>query len=46
MYAISIVIAILIFCIIIIRMFMKDSKHDLEINFGKFKFSMKKHDKE
>ncbi len=39
-------IVIAVFCIIIINIFMKDSTHDLKIQFGKFKFSIKNHDKE
>lgn len=45
MYIFLSIVVILFFCTIIISMFMKDNKHDLEINFGKFKFSIKKHDK-
>lgn len=46
MYVFLLILLISIFCTIIIKMFMKDNKHDLEIQIGKFKFSMKKHDKE
>lgn len=46
MYLILSIIIISMFCTIIIKIFMKDNKHDLEIQIGKFKFSMKKHDKE
>lgn len=46
MYLFLSIIIIFMFCTIITKMFMKDNKHDLEIQIGKFKFSMKKHDKE
>ena len=47
MYAFLTVLVICIFFAIIIKMFIKDNKHDLEIQIGKNrKFSMKKHDKE
>lgn len=46
MYVFLSVLVISIFCTIIIKIFTKDNKHDLEINFGSFKFLMKKHDKE
>lgn len=39
------VIVISICCIIVIKIFSKDSKHDLEIRAGKFRLSIKKHDK-
>lgn len=45
MYIFLSIIIISIFCTITIKIFMKDSKHDLEIQIGKFKFSMKKHEK-
>ena len=31
---------------LISKIFMKDNKHDMEIQVGKFRFSIKKHDKE
>lgn len=46
MYLFLSVIIIAVFCVICIKMFMKDHEHDLEIQAGKFKFSIKKHDKE
>lgn len=46
MYVFLSVATIAIFCTIIIKMFIQDSKHDLKIQAGKFKFSIKKHDKE
>jgi len=46
MYTFLSVIVNEIFCIIIIKMFMKDNKHDWEIQAGKFKFSIKQHDRE
>lgn len=46
MYVFLTVVAICIFFAIVIKMFIKDSKHDLVIEIGKNKFSMKKHDKE
>lgn len=43
---ICIIIAIIaICCVVTIRFFINDNKHDLEIQAGKFKFSIKKHDK-
>lgn len=45
MYLFLSIIIISMFCTIIIKMFMKDNKHDLEIQIGIFKFSMKKHEK-
>ena len=33
-----------IFCVVTIRIFTKDNKHDLEIQVGNFKFTIKKHD--
>lgn len=38
------VIVIAICCVITILVFTKDSKHDLEIQAGKFRLSIKKHD--
>lgn len=35
---------IAVFCIVTIKLFTKDNKHDLEIQAGKFKFTIKKHD--
>jgi hypothetical protein len=46
MYMFLSVLVIAIFCMITIKMFMKDSNHDLKIQAGKFKFSIKKHDNE
>lgn len=46
MYIFLSVIVIAVFCTIIIKIFMKDDEHDLEIKAGKFEFSIKKHDKE
>lgn len=46
MYVFLTIVAICVFFAIIVRMFMKDKIHDLEIQIGKNKFSMKKHDKE
>lgn len=31
-------------CVIVIKVFLKDERHDLEISAGKFHFSIKKHD--
>ena len=39
------VIGISICCITVIKIFSKDSKHDLEIQAGKFRLSIKKHDR-
>lgn len=41
-----IVIVICISCIHLTKLFMKDSKHDLEIIFGKFRFVIKKYNEE
>lgn len=38
------VIVITISSIILVKVFTKDSKHDLEIQAGKFRLSIKKHD--
>ncbi len=38
------IIVISIYCIIMVKIFTKDNKHDLEIQAGKFRFSIKKHD--
>lgn len=38
------VIVISICCVITIKIFTKDGKHDLEIQAGKFRFSIKKHE--
>ncbi|MFG6368959.1 MAG: hypothetical protein K1W16_11130 [Lachnospiraceae bacterium] len=38
------IIVISICCIIMVKIFTKDNKHDLEIQAGKFRFSIKKHD--
>lgn len=46
MYIFLLVMTISVSCMIIIRMFMKDNEHDLEIKAGRFKLSIKKHDKE
>lgn len=46
MYIFLSLLVLCVFLIIIIKMFMQDKYHDLEIVFGKYKFSMKKHDKE
>lgn len=46
MYMFLSVVVVAVFCTIIIKMFIKDNKHDLKIQAGKFKFSIKKHDKE
>lgn len=45
MYALLTIVIIAICCVVIIRFFISDNKHDLEIQAGKFKFSIKKHDK-
>ena len=39
------VIVISLCCLLAIKIFTKDSKHDLEIQAGKFRLSIKKHDK-
>lgn len=46
MYIFLSVVVMAVFCIIIVKIFIKDNKHDLDIQAGKFKFSIKKHDKE
>lgn len=46
MYIFLSVVVMAVFCIIIVKIFIKDNKHDLNIQAGKFKFSIKKHDKE
>lgn len=47
MYVLLGLIVIFIFCIIIIKMFIKDNKHDLVIQIGKyFRFSIRLHDEE
>ncbi len=46
MYICISVIVIAIFSTAIVKMFIKDNKHDLEIQAGKFKLLIKKHDKE
>lgn len=38
------VIVISICCVITIKIFTKDGKHDLEIQAGKFRLSIKKHE--
>lgn len=38
------VIVIAISSVILVKVFTKDSKHDLEIQAGKFRLSIKKHD--
>ena len=37
-------VVISISCVLTIKVFTKDSKHDLEIQAGKFRLSIKKHD--
>ena len=46
MYIFLTVLIVSVCCVISIKIFMKDSKHDMEIQVGKFRFSIKKHDKE
>ena len=46
MYFCMTVLIVSICCVIAIKIFMKDNKHDMEIQVGKFRFSIKKHDKE
>lgn len=46
MYIFLSIIVVSIFCAVIIKIFTKDNKHDLNIKFGGFEFSMIKHDKE
>ena len=46
MYVFLTVVAVCIFFAIIVKMFIKDNKHNLVIKIGKYEFSMKKHDKE
>lgn len=46
MYIVIIVAIISIACIFLVKMFMKDKNHDLEIQAGKFIISITKHDKE
>ena len=43
MYLLIAIIVISISCILSIKIFMKDNVHDVEIEAGKFKFSIKKH---
>ncbi len=45
MYALLSIVIIAVCCVMIIRFFINDNKHDLEIQAGKFKISIKKHDK-
>ena len=44
MYAIIVVAIVAICCVIAIKVFITDNKHDVEISAGKFRFSIKKHD--
>ena len=44
MYAMIAIGIVAICCVIAIKIFIKDNKHDVEINAGKFRFSIKKHD--
>lgn len=45
MYVFLTILVICLFFAIIVKMFIKDNNHDLEIQIGKHKFSMKKHDR-
>lgn len=45
MYTLIAITILVICCVVIIKLFINDDKHDLEIYIGKFKFSIKKHDK-
>ena len=46
MYVLMTVLVVSVCCVVSIKIFMKDTKHDMEIQMGKFRFSIKKHDKE
>lgn len=39
-----IVVVVALSCVITVKAFTKDNKHDLEIQAGKFRLSIKKHD--
>lgn len=39
------VVVVSICCIVTVKIFTKDSRHDLEIQVGRFRFSIKKHDR-
>lgn len=46
MYIFLSIVVVSIYCTVIIKIFTKDNKHDLNIKIGGFMFSMIKHDKE
>lgn len=46
MDTVFIILTLSVTCVIITKTFMNDNTHDFELLIGKFKFSIKKHDKE